>query len=188
MKPSSLACAVALLLAGTHVRAGDDARLLLEAEFNDEPIDQPIGTGGALLGQPVSVSPELSAIVRAVPRPTPSLEISQAVAGIARSARFEFLDAEEVSHGDLVIRLTVRAAQLDYFNVNVREPTSSTQNFLRLAFTAQGSIAVNDNNGFAGNLAAYGVNVDHRLRIAFQMDRGTYDIELDGVPILGRYR
>jgi len=173
-----------MLLSATQVCAGDDARLLLEAEFNDQPLDQQIGTGGAAQGEPVSLALNLSAIVRAGPRPTPSLELSHASTGVARSALIAFLDNEEMNHGDLIIKLTVRAAQLDYFSVGLRETGTPIQVFLALIFTAQGNISVNDANGFAGNLASYSANVDHRLRLEYHMDRGTYDIELDGVLIL----
>jgi hypothetical protein len=45
----------ALLASSLHARAGgvDPERLLFDADFDAEPLDQPIGTGGPELGQPV---------------------------------------------------------------------------------------------------------------------------------------
>lgn len=184
MKLFTIACAMSLLFAGQGVHAGDTSRVLLEADFDDQPLDQRIAAGGAALGQPVTVSPELSAIVRAGPRPTPSLELSHALPGFARFARFAFLDNQEITHGDLIIRVTVRPAQLGYFDINLRETGTSTQVFLQLFFSAQGDISVSDANGSAGIVATYAANVDHRLRIEYHMDRGTYDIEVDGMEVL----
>jgi hypothetical protein len=185
MKTFCFICALAMSAATMAAHAGDESgAILLEANFNDEPLDQQIGAGGPELGQPVSIHAGLSAIVRAAPMSTPSLELSHAASGLARTARFEFLGSEEVTHGDLEIRVRIEAAQFDIFAVSVREQGSSAKSFASLAFTGSGDISLTDANGSAGIIGAYSVNVVHQLAFAFHMDDGTYDVKLDGTLLL----
>jgi len=177
-------CALVLAATTGIAGAGSDPGVLLDATFNGEPLDQQIGTGGAELGQPVSIFPGLSAIVRAAPLPTPSLEFSHASSGTARHARFEFLGSEEVTHGDLDIRVRIEAAQFDGFDVDVREQGTSAQSFLSLTFTGFGDIASSDENGSLGVIGSYSVGVVHQLTLLFHLDDGTYDIDLDGVSLV----
>jgi hypothetical protein len=178
----------ALLASSLHARAGgvDPERLLFDADFDAEPLDQPIGTGGPELGQPVSVDPDLSAVVRATPLPTPSLEFSHAAAGFARTARFEFLDGEEVIHGDLVLRFVFQAGQLDHFSlVYVRERTSSARQFLTLSLAPDGRIVANDESGDpAIEIGTYLPGIDYLVQVVFHMDEHSWDLDLDGVPIV----
>jgi len=178
-----IAFAMLGVTAGVHA-GGDSGAVLLNANFNDEPIDQPIGAGGPELGQPISVFPGLSAIVRTGPMATPSLEISEAVGGSAFAARFEFLDGEEVTHGDLNIHMHIEAPQFDTFEVNVREPGSSAQVFASVIFTGFGGIVASDQAGSIGTIGSYSINVAYELGILFHMDEGTYDIKLNGAPVI----
>jgi hypothetical protein len=173
-----------LMLSGAAMQARADLPELLVANFNDLPLDQQIDSGGAELGEPVVIDSGLSAIVRAAPRPTPSLELSQALSGRANSARFEFLGNEEIMHGDLTIRLEFRARQFDAFQVSIREVGSDVQDFASLVIASFGSLVVSDKNGFAGNIGPYAIDTDHQLAFKFHMDAGTYDIELDSLPVL----
>lgn len=173
--PLAIAAAVGIARAGS-----DPGAVLLEANFNAEPLDQPIGTGGPEFGQPVSVFPGLSAIVRGAPMPTPSLEISESVGGSALPARFEFLGSEEVTHGDLTFRLRVEAAQLDTFDVRVREQGTAAQNFASLVFTNFGTLSASDNNGSLGTIGTYTAGVVIPLAFFFHLDDGTWDLSVDG--------
>jgi hypothetical protein len=185
MKTFCFICALAMSAATMAAHAGDESgAILLEADFNDEPLDQQIGAGGPELGQPISVDADLSAIVRAGPMSTPSLEIGEAAGGHAWYARFEFLGSEEVTHGDLEIRVRVEAAQFDTFAVSVREQGAAVHEFASLLFTGFGAILVSDANGSAGTIGSYSVNVVHQLAFLFHMDDGTYDVKLDGTIVL----
>jgi hypothetical protein len=185
MKRMLALAAFAMLAATAGVHAGNDpGAILLEANFNDKPLDQQIGTGGPELGEPIEIFPGLSAIVRAAPMSTPSLELSHATSGNARYARFEFLGSEEVTHGDLAIHLRIEAAQFDMFSVNVREQGTSAQSFTSVLFTGSGDISATDANGPIGIIGSYSVNVVHQLALLFHMDDGTYDINLDGTSLL----
>jgi len=180
------ACAVALLLgtaSSTHA-GGDPERSLFDDNFNNEPLDQPIGAGGPELGEPVDVYFGLSAIIRGAPRPTPALELAQTLLGLSRTVRFEFLGGEEVTHGDLNFRLTLYAQQLDFYTVYVREPGSSAQPFLTMTLEPSGNIAVSDKSGSSGFVGTYTAATDHVFVVKYHMDLGTYDLEMDSLPLL----
>lgn len=166
-----------------HAGAAADG-LLLNANFNDEPIDQAIGTGGPELGQPISLSAGLSAIVRAGPMSTPSLEFSEAGAGSALSANFEFLAGEEVDHGDLDIHLRIQAPQFDTFQIRVREGGGAAEKFADITFSGSGDILSSDEAGALGVIGTYSINVAHELGLLFHMDDGTYDVRFDGVNLV----
>ena len=67
---------------------------LLSANFNDQPIGQPIGTGGAELGQPISYSGCVPTVENGI-FPTPNLEIDDESTTTATSTTFEFLGNTE---------------------------------------------------------------------------------------------
>jgi hypothetical protein len=186
MNAITRACFIPLLLgaATTSHAGGDPERSLFDADFNSEPLDQQIGTGGPTLGEPVEITNGLSAIVRGAPRPSPALELSQTLQGSARSVRFEFLNDEEVTHGDLVIRLTLRPEAFDYYNVYVRERTNSAQSFLSMHLYPDGNIYVYDEAGYAGIVGSYTIAADHVFVLKYHMDLGTYDVEMDSLPLI----
>jgi hypothetical protein len=164
----------------TGVFAGGGSNLvLLDANFNDRPINVQIGTGGAVVGEPVSLSGGLAAVVTPVPLPTPSLRLSQSSTGSARFARFEFLGGEEVSSGALIVFFVLRPAALDRFLVGIRENDGAGRNFADLTFLSSGSIVLADSNpGVSiGNYVA-GQTLVFEFR--YDMDAGTYDLRFNG--------
>ena len=164
-------------------------RVLLDADFDDQPLDSPIGIGGPTLGQPVSIHPGLLAIVRDAPRPSPSLELAHDTPGLARTARFEFLESEEVMHGDVELRFVFRAEQLDFFSlVYVREQASSSRSFLTMSLHPSGAIHANDASGEPSiDVGSYLPGVDCEVHVTFHLDAGTWDLAIDDVPVvLGR--
>ena len=63
----------------------------LEANFDGEPIDVPIGIAGPSIGQPIRVDPGIEALVREGTLPTPSLEITDIDDNYGGYVWFEFL-------------------------------------------------------------------------------------------------
>jgi hypothetical protein len=178
-------CALAFAVATDGVHAGDDSgATLLEANFNDKPLDQQIGTGGPEFGEPISIAGGLSTIVRAAPLVSPSLEFSESTSGTTRQARFEFLDGEEVAHGDVNIHMRIQAAQFDTFDIAVRESTTAAQAFTGVVFTNFGSLSASDAGGSLGTIGSYSVNTVYELGLLFHMDKGTYDIKLNGATLV----
>ncbi|RYD15790.1 MAG: hypothetical protein EOP90_07550 [Lysobacteraceae bacterium] len=156
----------------------------LHADFDAEPVDAAIATGGALLGQPITVDEGLSAIVRESVFATPSLELSHDAPGLARALRFEFVDAQEIAHGDLEIAFTFRADQLDFFSlVYVREQGGSAQSFLTMELHSTGDVLANDASGEpAAVVGHYVPGVGQRVLATFHLDAGTWDLAIDDVP------
>lgn len=185
--PPFVARAAALWLA-CAVPAAAAPSVILFADFDAEPLDQPIGTGGAALGQPVQVSAAINARVRSGPFPTPCLALADSSTG-AGSARFEFQDAAEITEGTVTITASLRFHQLENFHVYVREAGSVATNHLNLSFYDDGSVwhrGIDGNNYSAGTYAA-GPVLDLLVRFDIAPDgagayAGNFDIVLDGVP------
>lgn len=176
----------ALLLAAT-AQAADPPTVpvLLSAGFDSHPPMVQIGTGGAALGEPVSISSGLEAMVL-LPGAfaTPSLRLRPLSGGSARSARFEFRDSTELTSGPLVLGFTLKAAQLDRFVAYVREQGSSSKNFASLILISSGAIVASDaaNAGVVvGNYTA-GSELDFEFR--FDLDARTWSLYLNGASIL----
>lgn len=184
----ALACALLglLLFAGPATAGSVDTRALLDADFDDEPLDVLIGLGGPVLGQPIGIDPDLLAIVRGAPLLTPSLELAHDTPGLARALRFEFAGSEEVMHGDVELRFVFRAEQADSFSlVYVREQGGSSRSFLTMTLLSSGGILAEDASGEpAVDVGTYLPGVEHRVHATFHLDAGTWDLSLDDVPVV----
>ena len=179
-------CLTLLLLSCAPARGGSNPDIiLLAAPFNDRPLNAQIGTGGASLGEPVSIDAGLQAFV--VPAglfASPFLRITPLTTGGARYARFELLDDVEVSAGEVRFGFVLRAAQVDRFSVLVRENNGAARSFLNLTLTSGGSIAVSDSADAGGALiGTYAAGTLLAFEFRFFMDSARYDIYLNGVRV-----
>lgn len=124
--------------------------LLLDADFQDQPVDQPIGLGGAVAGQPVLVSGLLAAVVRDAPMASRSLELAWAApSSTASFARFELPDGVEVTDGELMIEFELLPQTATTHLVMIREAGTSARNFGGLRLISSGQMQVGDGAGFA---------------------------------------
>lgn len=181
-------CRVALVLLAlsvSPVEAGTSpALILLAAPFNEQPLNQQIGTGGAALGQPVEISGGLQAfVVPAGVFTTPALRIRPVESGGARFVRFELLGSEEVVDGEVRFGFALRPTVLDRFLVYVREPDGATRDFLSMTLMASGQISVSDQSGNSAVIGSYVPGVRNDFEIRFRMSGGRYDIYRNGVPL-----
>ena len=178
--------AIGRMLLLTILTAGTAAAgpiTLLEANFDDKTIDAPIGTGGADLGEPVSSSSAVTAIVRATPMGSPSLEISDNNDSGAGGVRFEMYDGIEVTDGVLAFTFDLWFTDLENFYVYVREQGSSAKSFLSMRFQSSGDIRYNDTA--AGELiGTYETGRVIPVAITFNQNAGTYSIVVDGLTLL----
>lgn len=109
---------------------------ILLANFNNKPLNQPIGTGGATVGEPTSVPSAIDAIVRAAPGGGRMLEMFMEQRPSTAAVRFQFLNNQEVSSGELIIRARIRLAAEDEFNnigLLLREAGTSAQSFMDIS-------------------------------------------------------
>lgn len=177
---------LALLALGTSaIEAGTSPDLiLLAAPFNEQPLNQQIGTGGAAMGQPVEISGGLQAfVVPAGVFTTPALRVRPLESGGARFVRFEFLGTEEVVDGEVRLGFALRPSLLDRFLVYVREPGGATRDFLSMTLMASGQISVSDQSGNGAVIGTYVPGVRNDFELRFRMSAGRYDIYRNGVPL-----
>ncbi len=181
MTTTTLCLALALFLAPALAGAQE----VLVATFDDKPIDVAIGTGGAALGEPISVSGAISAVVRSAPMATPALEIQDASASTAGSARFEFLGGQEIDSGMVRVGVDVQAPDvLSNLAIGCREAGSSVHVFGSVTMGPDGLIWGSDGTGGTGGLVPYPLGTTFHLELVFDMADGTWDLYLDGVLVL----
>lgn len=159
---------------------------ILDANFDDKPVGQPIGTGGAALGEPVALS-NLTTTVIDTGGGNRVLQVDNDLSSTnARRLRWAFLDDQEVAEGPLIVRFTLRASLTDRFSILLREALGgSTQNFLSVSFSANGTFGASDAAGTVPLSAnTYSANVDHAFELRYDMDAGTYQILLDGTSLV----
>jgi hypothetical protein len=156
---------------------------ILFCDFDAKPVDQPIGTGGPALNEPVDVS-FAPAIVRDAPLVTPCLAISDTSA-IAGSVLFEFDGRVEIVSGTFVASMTLRFAEREDFTVFLREQGGATQSFLNVYFTQAGQIRYTDLDTSAPLLiGTYAGGTTYVLHIVIDLDARTYDLMLDADLLL----
>ncbi|MDM7913932.1 MAG: hypothetical protein ACE15D_03390 [Candidatus Eisenbacteria bacterium] len=182
MREIFLALMAAALLGGVVLPTSGET-IYLYADFNDQPLDQPIGTGGPELGQPIEVDPFISTAVREDPMGSASLEIRDADDYSAGSVCFELLDGAELSSGRVVIAadLWFQALADGYsFFFGVREHGGNAQTFASLNFVYEGSITLRDKQGPAGMIGRYEIGRRTHLVLDYDLDAGTYSVMVDG--------
>jgi hypothetical protein len=120
--------------------------------------------------------------------PTPSLQITDDSDCCAAGARFEFLEGAVVTGGNLVIRadLWIPSGGSRGYTIAVREQTFSAEDFLSINFGPSGMIYCTDAGGLVGTgpVGSYQSDRVTPVRIAFDMEAGTYDVSVDGGQIV----
>jgi hypothetical protein len=183
MKIRPLLLAIVVLM-GMGAMVSATATNYLRGGFDAKPLDAPIWTRGAEFGEPVRVDPAVRAIVRLLPMPTASLEISDNSSVDGGDVHFEFVDQQEVTSGTLVIRATFWFQDFDGYHLLVREQGTSTADFLSIYFNGNGTVAVGDADSSPSVVATYDLDRHYFVRVAFDLDAGTYSLWLDGVEVL----
>jgi hypothetical protein len=179
-----LGVAVAALVTLAARPAAGAGGILLSADFDDKPIDEPIGQGGASAAEPVQVDGNVSAIVRDSPTATPSLEISDIDDFAAGFVRFELLNGVEATEGTLTIDVDLWFDVFDAYGLYVREPGSSVFQFATLRFISNGSVSLSDTAGDVGTVGTYETARAYPVRLVYRMNEGTYDLWLDGTEVV----
>lgn len=179
-------CLIALiLLAGTSMAE----QVYLEANFNDKMIDDPIGTGGADLGEPVDVDTDhLSAIVRDGPMGSPSLEIADAGDFTTGYVDFEFIGNQEITTGLVYIAADLwfdTALDGEEAKVRVYEQGSRSNRFTEMGFQTDGDVWLHYGaSSNAGIIGTFTTGEPFRVIQEFDMDAGTFSVWLDGELVL----
>jgi hypothetical protein len=172
------------ILGGLCTSVPIQAVIYLDAGFDDKTVGEPIGTGGPDVGEPVSVSSCVTAIVRGDPMPTPFLEIADNDDYAAGSARFELLGGVEITTGVVVVTANLWFPAYENFFIYVREQGSSASVFTNLYFGADGLVTCRDANSYNGVIGTYDTGRHFPVQITYSMDYGMYFVWLDGVLVL----
>lgn len=160
--------------------------ILLDANFDDKPLDEPIGTGGAALGEPSTIGFNLSAIVRQDPVLEENNQLELESSGpTAQVVRFEFLGDREVLCGSVVISLELVLGSSNEFSqmtVAVREQGGAAESFATVIATNDGLLFVTDKNGQAlSTPEGVTLNATNSMIFAYDMNAGTYSLWVNEV-------
>ena len=153
--------------------------LILDVDLEDKTLGQPIGTGGAIHGEPVSVSPDVITEVIEFDMDNQALQIENDASGINSSVNWNFLYDSEIPAEGVAIELDVLFNSLDSYLIGVRESSGVLANYLTLRFFPDGSIGASDENGVIGFVGNYEANQLHRIRMIFDFVDGTYTALID---------
>jgi len=157
-------------------------RTLLAADFDDKPVGQPIGIGGAAAGEPDSLS-NLDTEVISLGGGNRALRVSNDLSSTtARRVRFSLQDEQEVTESILVLSFLFRASALDRYSILVREAGGSAQNFFGLSFSTAGlmSLTTAAENPVPLADSSYAADTDYRFQIVFNLDDNTYSLIRNG--------
>jgi hypothetical protein len=162
-------------------------QIYLDAHFNDKEIDEPIGMGGAEVGEPIDVPETITATVRDGPMGSPSLEIQDRHLW-AGHATFELLDSAELTEGMVSVAADLwfdSIADGDSCTFMVCEQGSNQRRFAELVFRSDGSILLDYGESASyGHIGDFSAGRPFRVIIEFNMDVGTFDVWLDGVRVV----
>ncbi|HOX25753.1 MAG TPA: FlgD immunoglobulin-like domain containing protein [Candidatus Krumholzibacteria bacterium] len=159
---------------------------LLTANFNDEPIGQPIGTGGAALGQPIEYS-GCTPTVENGGFATPALLIQDESTTTTSRVRFGFLNDIEAT-GDLSISFRLYFESLESYFVYLREEGTSAAQFLTLKFTPTGDVLFDDETsaGTHYHTESYVAQQPIHVELAYYAALGVYSVWMDGERVVHR--
>lgn len=160
--------------------------VLLNANFNDKPLDTSIGTGGPSVGEPSFVHPLIEATVQVLPMRTPSLQISNQTGARHGSVLFDFPEPEGILDGDLRVAFTLRAPNIasDFlFRLGTR--AVSAYNFGTLELDANGNITASDAGGRSGALRDWSPGETLAMEYLYHLNSRTYDLRINSILHLG---
>lgn len=147
---------------------------ILEADFENQPVDQPITPGGPENGQPVVVDPFITAIVRDEPMGSNCLELHDNDTYSAGYAGFEFLEQTEATGGKLTITADLWFDEPNSYSIYVREHGGAAYSFADLFFNPNGVAYC------AGQSFEYSCGQVIHIQFSFDIDAGTMTLFVDG--------
>lgn len=157
---------------------------LLNADFDDKPLNTQIGTGGASVGEPISIAPSVAAKVQGGIFSTPALAVESLSSAGSASAIFQFVNDQEIVDGELRISFRVLTAPIaDQMYVRINERDGVSFDFGGLNLAQSGNIRVDDDAG-SPIVATFTPGDELFFEFRYAMDLGTYDVYLNRVLVL----
>lgn len=163
-------------------------RVLLTARFDQEPVDQMLGTGGPAWQQPVRND---NAYVRLAPFASPHIEFVDSSTCCAQAAVFEFPGGEEIARGTLRVRADVYfPAPVSASIVSLREQGGAAVRFLdfytgTLVSNGNGWLNVYAGSTYSGSLLSPGYPIGRwvPLEVQYSPDLRRVSIRLDNQAV-----
>ena len=159
---------------------------LLEANFNDKPLSEPIGTGGAAVGEPVAVSELLTTFVgnEGDSGPALFLEKEDGSAGGPGNTEWRFLNGASVQTGWLEARFDLMLGDLSN---NQFILAGSDEELIRFETTVGGDLRVRFPGESTGELVgSYALGDRFPVRLVCQMDDRVCSMAVDGDWVIDR--
>lgn len=151
--------------------------LVLDADFENKSLGDPIGEGGPELGEPISI-PSIGINTEVVSDLTGNqgLRVYRTPSNSAKNLRWEFLNEREETKGIVVISAEVVFAEYDNYIFSIRKNGLSGSSFNTISFTDGADVSISDANGGMLNVANYQIKTNYLIKWVFDMDMGTYDL------------
>ena len=157
---------------------------LLDADFDDKTVDDPISLGGPDVGEPITVDPPVSAIVRNSPLPSPCLEIAHVLEGSAGAVVFEFMGEASVDVGKVAMSFDISFPENERFRVKVHERGGWASKFCEIYTDTSGNIRLTDAAGYYGVIGSYNLDQVYNFQFLLDTETDTYDVLMDGTPLI----
>lgn len=181
-----LCAAILCLQAAALVHGGEptEAIPVLVADFDDQVLDQPIGTNGPEFGQPYFSDVD-NRIVQGVLSGR-SLRVVDTRDDAAERLQFQFLDQAQVTSGTLWFRWLLMVEEYGEMEISIRQRHLAAANYGTLTISALGALWVTDDNGTTALAANGTVRLDTPLQFdwVFDQDNQTHSIYLEGDPLV----
>jgi hypothetical protein len=159
--------------------------LILDADFNDKTVGQPIGTGGAEAEEPVNITAGITTQIIDPSASNPKLRLQNSAGNTTRAMVWRFLDYLEVPEGTIALDMDIEFSTEDDYEVTIRESGSITRNFASLRFTAGANLLLTDEAGIVSiPLTSYSDDQVYRLQFIFDMDNRTYTVIFDNTELV----
>ncbi len=152
---------------------------VLDADFEDKTANQPLSTGGAIVGEPVIISDAINQVVKEL-APERKLLVLDSLGAIQNnSMSWEFLSNLEVNSETLVIEADLTFNLLDSYHFLIRDGIIGDSNFASIFFSDQGKITVTDKNGMLSLPQTYEKNKPYRISLVFNFSNKNYSFYLN---------
>jgi len=157
---------------------------VLDADFQDQPVEKPLALGTAAQGLPVSIAPNLWALVRDTPMASRSVQVTWSQVVGSGAVRFLLVDDVEPRTGALSIRFDLHPQVADAYTVFLREAKGASQAFGDLLLNGSGGVRVNDSIGSTLLPWTWQPGRTYAIHWLYDLDAGRYDLRVDGRVVL----
>ena len=170
-----------------HLASVAEARFIMfDAHFDGRAVGSDLDRRGARFGEPIEADGDNHSEVIVQDGPGDrSVQIWDTTTPNSDELTFALIDGREVVDGRLNISLELQPDTIDVYKVAIEGPDPSAMWFFNLTLDAAGFLYWSDADDFP--LTQFGTYIAGDVllvELAFNLNNGTYDFTLDGVPIL----